>query len=502
MSRKFVNKKIWDIHSYNSIWKSKNPNQKKNLINIFITILCVLLIWYFGKYIIQAGQTIAEYIWKSTINIVSKRLWEEMIEDQFGNVNIMFLWYWGWDHHGWFLSDSIIVASWNKKLWAVSMISVPRDLYVVNKETRVHGRINEIFSRWVGRKHEFDTWAQAMIWQLENIFDLKIPYYMIVDFEWFTNVIDTLGGIEVNVEKPIRDTKFPDDHLWYETFEISSWLQILDWETALKYARSRYSTSDFDRSLRQQQIINAVAEKALSMWLKPSTIKQLYSDYVQMVETNVQMDEMIGLVQYIPKLKHMFSYWLTTDCSNVAHRFSYPGCFLYAPDQANFGWAAVMLPVWSDKNNPSNYDYIHNFAFYVMHNQKYLIENPQITIRNWIDKQYARQQKVKVDWHANQVAVKLKKYAFNVPITVNAPTPYLETELYILSTWNYDETIHMLQSFLAIDKVIDLNDFSIEDPFLWPDEIFQEQMSWTELLLILWNTYIDRVKGKTFNYYK
>jgi hypothetical protein len=67
-----------------------------------------------------------------------------------------------------------------------------------------------------------------------------------------------------------------------------------------------------------------------------------------------------------------------------------------------------------------------------MHNQEYLIENPQITIWNGIDKQYARQQKVKTDGHANQVAVKLKKYAFNVPTTKNAPSPYLQTELYIL----------------------------------------------------------------------
>ncbi|HCY20426.1 TPA: hypothetical protein DIC40_00885 [Patescibacteria group bacterium] len=91
------------------------------------------------------------------------------------------------------MADSIMVASWNKKLGAVTMISVPRDFYVTNKETRVFGRINEVFSRGVGRKHEFDTGAKAMIGQLEEVIGVKIPYYALIDFEGFKKVIDTLG---------------------------------------------------------------------------------------------------------------------------------------------------------------------------------------------------------------------------------------------------------------------------------------------------------------------
>lgn len=503
MRNKFTHKRIGDIQKYNTYWDLvKGQSKSKSLINIFITILCILFIGYFSKFIIQAGQSIAHNIAKSTVNVVSKRLWTEMIEDQYWNVNIMLLWYWWENHHWWFLADSIMVASWNKKLWSVTMISVPRDFYIINKEIGVYWRINEIFSRWVWRSREFATWSKAMMDQLEKIIWVTIPYYAVIDFAWFKNVIDTLGGIDIDIPKPILDKTYPDDNLWYKTFQISSWFQTIDWETALMYARSRHSTSDFDRSLRQQQIVKAIVSKFMQQWLKPSKIKQLYEDYTEMVKTNISVDEMIGLVQYIDDLKHMFSYWLTTDCSNIAHRFSYPWCFLYAPDSSQFWWAAVILPVWSDKTNPSNYDYINNFAFYVMHNQEYLIENPQITVWNGIDKQYARQKKVKTDGHANQVAVKLKKYAFNVPTTKNAPSPYLQTELYILWTGEYEHTIHMLKSFLTIDKVIDINEYSPEEPFLWPEEIFEEQLSWTQLLIILWNTYIDRVKWKRFDYYR
>jgi len=503
MKSKFAHRRIGEIQKYNTYsdlvkWPSKN----KSLINIFITILCIICIWYFSKFIIHAGQSIAEYIWKSAVGIVSKSVWQNMVEDEYGNVNIMLLWYWWSNHHGGYLADSIIVASWNKKLWAVTMISVPRDFYISNKELHVYWRINEIFSRETGRKHEFDTWAKAIISQLEDIIWIKIPYYALIDFNWFKNIIDTLWGIEIDVPKVIHDTTYPTENLWYMTFHINTWLQLLSWERALMYARSRHSTSDFDRSLRQQQIVKAIVDKLIQQWLKPSKIKELYQDYTEMVKTNISVDEMIGLVQYIDDLEYTFSYWLTTDCSNVAHRFSYPWCFLYFPRLEDFGWASVVLPVWADKINTSNYDYINKFAFYVMHNQEYLIENPQISIWNWIDKQYARQQKVKTDGHANQIAVKLKKYAFNVPTTKNATSPSLQTELYILWTWKYDNTINMLKTFVAIDKVIDINKDYSDKIFDWPQEIFDEQLSWTELVLILWNSYVDKVKWTKFDYYK
>lgn len=503
MRNKFVHKRIWEIQTYNTYgdivkWSSK----KKSLINIFITIICILCIGFLGKYIIHAGQFVIQSIGKSTINVVSKSIGKEMKEDEYGNVNIMLLGYGGGSHHGWYLADSIMVASWNKKLWAVTMLSVPRDFYITNKETRVFWRINEVFSRGVGRKHEFDTWAKAMMGQLEDIMGINISYYAVIDFEGFKNVIDTLGGIEIDVQKPIHDTTYPTENLGYMTFHVNTGLQLFSGERALMYARSRHSTSDFDRSLRQQQIIKAIVAKLKQQGLRPNKIKQLYADYTAMVKTNISLDEMIGLAQYADDVKNIFSYGLTTDCSNVAHRFSYPGCFLYAPDTANFWGAAVILPVGADHVNTSNYEYIKNFAFYVMHNQEYLIENPQIMIWNGIDKQYAKQQKVKTDGHANQIAVKLKKYAFTVLGTKNAPSPYLQTELYILGTGEYDNTITMLKSFVAIDKVIPFSERSPEEPFIGPEEIYQEQWSWTELLLILGNNYIDRIKDKKFDYYR
>jgi hypothetical protein len=91
-----------------------------------------------------------------------------------------------------------------------------------------------------------------------------------------------------------------------------------------------------------------------------------------------------------------------------------------------------MLPYGADNLNPTYYEYTQNFAFYVAHNQEYLIENANIVIENAIDKQFAKQSKMKQDGYANKVAVKLKKYAFNIVETQNAPKRASGTVLYIL----------------------------------------------------------------------
>ncbi|HCY20427.1 TPA: hypothetical protein DIC40_00890 [Patescibacteria group bacterium] len=94
----------------------------------------------------------------------------------------------------------------------------------------------------------------------------------------------------------------------YMTLHVNTGVQLFSGERALMYARSRHSTSDFDRSLRQQQIMKAIVTKFMQQGLKPTKIKQLYADYTAMVKTNISLDEMIGLAQYVDNLKNIFSF--------------------------------------------------------------------------------------------------------------------------------------------------------------------------------------------------
>ncbi len=83
----------------------------------------------------------------------------------------------------------------------------------------------------------------------------------------------------------------------------------MDGATALQYARSRHSTSDFSRSLRQQLIIQAIINKFKENGVgNINKIKQLYNDYTQMVTTNITLKEILGMAKYIYKLKYIFSF--------------------------------------------------------------------------------------------------------------------------------------------------------------------------------------------------
>lgn len=492
-NKRFSSKTIWYADNYNNIWQVIVWSSKRSWFSkILILILCVVWVIFVSKYVIDTVQATIWYVGKTTVKTVSKSIWQEMIKDDFWNVNIMLIWYGGADHAGWYLADTIIVASRNPNTNIVTMVSVPRDLYIYNKQEWVIWRINQVFSHWMGYKKNFQSWVNYMQTMLEDITWLKIKYYALVDFGGFKDVVDTIWWITIDVPQTIHDVTYPGPNNTYTTFHINSWVQNLDGETALKYARSRHSTSDFSRSLRQQQIIKAIIEKMLSSGTlhSISKIKNLYTEYTKMVKTNIQLKEMIWAFKYINDLKdNIFSFWLTTECSNNVLRFSHPGCFLYTPDRSFFGWASVIIPDWATVSNVAFYDHIRNFVFFVAHKQEYLKEKTKIWVFNGIDKEYSKQVLKKSDWFALKTAVKLRKYAFDITEVENFVNPIPETSVYILWTWNYDETIDTLKYFLNVKNI-------------FHDTGFQYQYTGIDMMLVLGNDYIDQLAQKPFSYYK
>lgn len=491
-NKRFSRRTIWHIENYDSVWQVIGPSKRSWFSKILILTVCIFAVIFVWKFVINTVQATIWYVGKTTVKTVSKSMWQEMVKDEFGNVNVMLIWY-GWENHaGWYLADTIIVASRNPKSNIVTMLSVPRDLYIYNKQEWVIWRINQVFSHGMWYKKNFQSWVNYMQSTLEDITWLKIKYYALVDFWWFKDVIDTIWWITIDVPQTIHDTTYPWPNNSYTTFHVDSWVQNMSWEMALKYARSRHTTSDFSRSLRQQQIIKAIIEKMLSAGTLNSVtkIKNLYTDYTKMVKTNIQLKEMIWAFKYVEELKdNIHSFWLTTECSNVNYKFSRPGCFLYTPSRDFFGWASVMIPDGATVSNVNFYDYIRNFVFFVSHKQEYLSEKAKIWIFNWIDKEYAKQVLRKSEWFANQIAVKLKKYAFDIKQVENFVNPIPETSVYILWTWDYKETIDTLKYFMNIKNI-------------FHDTWFQYQYTWLDMMLVLWNDYVDQLVQKPFNYNK
>lgn len=489
---KFQKRTIGATANYGSYRDIVKPARKWSPLKIFLVVVCVCLVLLMSKYIIIGVQAAIGQIAKWTVNVVSNSMGEDMKQDEFGNVNVLMVWYGGEWHAGSFLADSIMVASFNPKLGAVTMLSVPRDLYVYDTGWGIVWRINEVFSVGVGSKREYGSGAQLLTDMVQKVMGITIPYYALVDFGWFKEVVDTLGGITIDVPEAFSDSTYPTANNGYMTVTFASWIQNMDGEKALQYARSRHTTSDFARSLRQQTIVKAIIDKAMSQGLGTlSKIKKLYGNYTAMVKTNVSIQEIMWLAKYMYDLKHIFSYGYTTECSNLTFKYSYPGCFLYTPDRDLFGGASIMIPDGAAPGNVWFYVHTEKFASYVLHNQEYLIEGLHISVMNWVDKTYARQTIGKSEWFAMQLAVKLKKFALDIVDVRNFGQVLSGTTVYVLGTWKTDQTIKTLKTFLPITNV------EKDSGLLW-----FENLTGVDMVLVLGNDYVNSLVQKPFSYYQ
>lgn len=219
-----------------------------------------------------------------------------------GRINILLIGIGGTGHPGGTLADTIIVASIdpvNKKL---AMMSIPRDLRVTLPNGGT-GKINSAHS--YGESKEAGTGPQVLMDVVSKVIDLPIHYYARVDFAGFEKFIDALGGVTIDVPKALYDPFFPDAKLeGYEPFSVKAGTQTMNGLVALKYARSRETTSDFDRAARQQQILLAVRSKLLqaNVLANPQKINELagiLGDHVRMDMSLTDVQHLLEIVQGI-----------------------------------------------------------------------------------------------------------------------------------------------------------------------------------------------------------
>ena len=168
------------------------------------------------------------------------------------------------------LADTIIIASFYHPTNQVTIISIPRDLWVGSLKTK----INAVFH--YGQQRDPPAGLNLVQASIQETLGIPIHYTGVVNFNSFTETIDLLGGLEVNVEKSFTDKLFPIPgkensfpiESRYETIEFDEGIQIMDGETALKFVRSRHAEgeegTDFSRNKRQQLIIKSLRQKLLS----------------------------------------------------------------------------------------------------------------------------------------------------------------------------------------------------------------------------------------------
>ena len=214
-----------------------------------------------------------------------------------------------------FNTDTMIVVSIDPKSKQVAMLQLPRDITGVPVPpvaqglwgTSYGGKINSWFNQnenqkmWPGKTAQARGFA-ALKAILGNLYGLDIQYYVKVDFQGFKDAVDTLGGVQVNVQIPVAEDDFPLTDQIKTRVYIPAGPQEMDGTQALVYARSRHGSTDFDRGARQQRVVLSLKNQ-----MDPQAVFANLTGLVSALKTSVKTDIPIANTQLMGQLLDLAS---------------------------------------------------------------------------------------------------------------------------------------------------------------------------------------------------
>lgn len=312
---------------------------------------------------------------KTISNIANPRSYESLSGFTDGRINILLLGRANSHKSGKDLTDTIMILSIDTKNYTVGLFSLPRDLLVSNGNFFI--KINSLYQ--IGLREQ--EGARYIIDTVEDITSQKIHYYIVMDFEGFIDIINTLDGINVDVPQHILDERYPGPGYSYETFEVYPGLQKFDGETALKYARTRHDIEgDFGRAKRQQQIMQAARNKAFSLGtiVHPTRITEILTTLGDHVHTNITSNDIEPFISLVKKLD-------TQNITNVVVDAWKPGSLLISARyySTNSGISGLVPRIGSYKEIREHASNIFSLNKITQRKKDIAIESPTtITIIN------------------------------------------------------------------------------------------------------------------------
>lgn len=296
--------------------------------------------------------------------------------------NILLLGYGGAGHSGGTLADSIIVLSINTKTKKASIISIPRDIWInlpTDWENLRPGKINEAYAiglddtKYPNKKPEFKGplgGGNMVKYAVSQVTGMPIDYFVSVSFDQYVQLINSLGGIEVNVSNSFTDEFYPikgmendlcgknEDEVntlkaqysdfaleknftcRYEVLTFEKGPTKMDGETALKYVRSRHSAQDggdFARSQRQISVLIAIKDRLLSLEAI-GNIDKIYPPLSKLVTSDLNLATIKTLIDFFgdPKSYSVDEINLSTKNDMLSESKSPGGAYILLP-KAGFG---------------------------------------------------------------------------------------------------------------------------------------------------------------------
>ncbi len=178
-------------------------------------------------------------------------------------------------------SDTMLLVSVNTATRKIKLTSFMRDTYVYIPERQKNAKLNAACT-WGGAQMVMDT--------IEYNFNIQIDHYMLVDFTMFEDIIDGLGGVEVEVTE--KEAKYMRERVHLNDITAGDSV-LLNGNEALWYCRIRELDSDFMRTKRQRKVLTALIDKAKTT--NPIKLYEMLGDIVSLIETDMSPATLTGL---------------------------------------------------------------------------------------------------------------------------------------------------------------------------------------------------------------
>ena len=204
-----------------------------------------------------------------------------------------------------FRTDTMVIAVLRPQDGQVSLISIPRDLWVSIPGWE-NQRINTAYQH--GISVDYPGGGPGLLKDtIQYNLGIRIDHMAMVDFDGFRQIVDTLGGVDVPVSCAYTDWRLidpsydPENENNWHLYTTGPGLVHMDGDLALWYARSRQRSSDFDRGRRQQEVLRAIFTQALKSDTL-SRIPELYNNFRETVITDLGLGDILQLAVYAPKM--------------------------------------------------------------------------------------------------------------------------------------------------------------------------------------------------------
>ncbi len=439
--------------------KIKKPNRNRWIFRSLIFFLALII--FFSTNVIFSQNSLVTNLgrlsfWEGVARLMvgkDKILKGELLD----RTNILILGMGGAQHEGPYLTDTIILASIKPSTKQIGLLSIPRDLYVPipNYGWR---KINSANALGVAESKDGGLLTSKVV---SNVFNVPIHYWVRADFNLFKELIDELGGIEIEVEKGFVDNQFPGVNFTYRIISFKKGLQTMDGQKALEFARSRHGTngenSDFARAKRQQKILYAIKEKfeKENIISQPRKIWGFYNALKDNLSTNLDLSQSIRLAKLIAEVnsEDIFTKVIETIPNGpLKSEITLQGAFILKTKDGNFKELAKIAEDLLDKTETADLSLFGKKAIGLIEEETLLEELNQTTKLVVLNGTY-------ITGLAKEIKDELIKQDFEVIQVGNALNRnYKKNIIYQISSIEKQEEKEKLQKILDGEIYQELNE--------------------------------------------